>query len=231
MNIKELLTKEQMTLIVSLPENSLEMAMAAIEGGADAIKVHANVMHRASGNSFASVKEQADLFAEIIKVAGDIPVGLVPGEKTSSITGEELALAEELGFDFISVYAGHAPVKEIQSVSLEKVIAFSNLDSTSLDCCYSELGVGAIEASIIDKANYGARLTYEDIVNYSKLKKKVKAPVIIPTQKAIMPSELELLKRTGIDAIMIGAIVTGKTTEGTKRVTREFKNTIIQGGY
>jgi len=49
MDFKEVVNENKFTLVVSLPENNLELARAALEGGAQAIKVHANVWHRSSG--------------------------------------------------------------------------------------------------------------------------------------------------------------------------------------
>lgn len=230
--LEKMLAEKGLTLIVSLPENSPEIAKAALDGGADALKVHANVSHKASGNKFPSVNEQKDIFAEIINLAaGKIPVGLVPGDAPEKITAEELALAQELGFDFFSTYAHHIPVKEFQDSTFVKVIAYDHSYQIKDAVNYDQLGVDIIEASIVAKDEYGQRLTYKDIINYNVLKNIVQKPVIIPTQKAIQPEELNLLSKTGVDAIMIGAIVTGNSIEGVKRVTRLFKDEIKKGGF
>ncbi|MDI3548473.1 MAG: hypothetical protein PWR10_2125 [Halanaerobiales bacterium] len=229
--LEKMLAEKGLTLIVSLPENSPEMAKAALDGGADALKVHANVSHKASGNKFPSVKEQKDIFAEIIDLAGEIPVGLVPGDAPEKITAEELTLVQQLGFDFLSIYAHHIPVKELQDSPFVKAVAYDQSYQIKDAVNYDQLGIDIIEASIVPKDEYGQRLTYKDIINYSALKNIVQKPVIIPTQKAIQPEELNLLSKTGVDAIMIGAVVTGNSIEGVKRVTRLFKDEINKGGY
>lgn len=229
--LEKMLAEKGLTLIVSLPENSPEMAKAALDGGADALKVHANVSHKASGNKFPSVKEQKDIFAEIIDLAGEIPVGLVPGDAPEKITAEELALVQQLGFDFLSIYAHHIPVKELQDSPFVKAVAYDQSYQIKDAVNYDQLGIDIIEASIVPKDEYGQRLTYKDIINYSALKNIVQKPVVIPTQKAIQPEELNLLSKTGVDAIMIGAVVTGNSIEGVKRVTRLFKDEINKGGY
>ena len=48
MRFVQLMDQRKFTLVVSLPSNDLELAKAALEGGADAVKVHCNVWHRAS---------------------------------------------------------------------------------------------------------------------------------------------------------------------------------------
>ena len=46
-----------MELIVSLPSNDPAMAQAATGAGADAVKLHMNVTHDASGTRFGSFAE------------------------------------------------------------------------------------------------------------------------------------------------------------------------------
>ena len=57
MQFKEMIRQNKFSLVVSLPSNDLELAKAALEGGAQAVKVHCNVWHRASGHTFGSYAE------------------------------------------------------------------------------------------------------------------------------------------------------------------------------
>ena len=229
--LEKLLATRQMTLIVSLAENRLEMAQAALVGGADALKVHANLSHRASGNTFTSVQKQQELLSGIIQLAGRVPVGLVPGDSPDRITAEEIRLAEELGFDFLSIYAHHIPVQEVQDSKLIKVVSFDHSYQLDDRVNYDRLEIDLIEASIINQGDYGKRLTYRDLIDYSSLIDKVKKPVVIPTQKAIQPAEVRLLSKTGAKAVMIGAIVTGKNAADIKKMTSLFKEQIAKGGF
>ena len=79
MNFKERITNNKFSLVVSLPSNSLELAEAALEGGAMAVKVHCNVWHRASGHTFGSYAENREFLKKLIELCGDIPDGLVAG--------------------------------------------------------------------------------------------------------------------------------------------------------
>ena len=60
MEFKNLIETNKFTLVVSLPSNNLEMAKAALEGGAQAVKVHCNVWHRASGHTFGTYAENRE---------------------------------------------------------------------------------------------------------------------------------------------------------------------------
>lgn len=73
------LKRKKFSLIASLPENSYEMAKIAWEAGADAIKVHINVFHRASQNTFGPLTEIRNTFERII-ADSPVPVGIVAGE-------------------------------------------------------------------------------------------------------------------------------------------------------
>ncbi|MFW5889322.1 MAG: hypothetical protein ACOCUD_02970 [Bacillota bacterium] len=226
--LNNVIKENGMGLIVSIPENSTEMARAAFEAGADAIKVHANVEHKASGNIFPSVGEQKQLFSEIIEIADGRPVGLVPGDDAEKITKEEIELAEELGFEFLSVYAHHAPVDIIKNSNLTIVIAFN--DNYELDQLMNleGLDIDAVEASLVSKDQYFKPLTYDNILNYNYLRNNTELPIVVPTQKSIKANEIKYLKDIGIEFIMIGAVVTGKSVEGVKKTTSEFKKQIVK---
>lgn len=74
-NFKELLERKPLSLVVSLPENDIALARAAMEEGADALKVHYNVGHRASGNHFGPLDMYAEVFRAIRSEFGG-PLGL-----------------------------------------------------------------------------------------------------------------------------------------------------------
>ena len=66
MSVLDTLNDEKLTLIVSLPKNDVEVARAAIKGGADVIKIHINVEHRASKTKFGSFDEEIEEINKII---------------------------------------------------------------------------------------------------------------------------------------------------------------------
>lgn len=70
--------KPGLQLFVSLPANDIKLAEAALTAGADGLKVHINVGHRASGNRFGALDSYAGIFKEI-RSRFDGPFGIVPG--------------------------------------------------------------------------------------------------------------------------------------------------------
>ena len=109
MGFVQLMDRQKFILVVSLPANDLELAKAALEGGADAVKVHCNVWHRASGHTFGTYEENKDFLKDLIRLCGNVPVGLVPGTAEAFITETELQELKEMGLDFISAYSRNLP--------------------------------------------------------------------------------------------------------------------------
>ena len=115
MQFKEMIRQNKFSLVVSLPSNDLELAKAALEGGAQAVKVHCNVWHRASGHTFGSYAENKEFLRKLIELCGDVPVGLVPGGADAFITPEERLELEQMGLGFFSSYSQHLPCHMMES--------------------------------------------------------------------------------------------------------------------
>jgi hypothetical protein len=221
-----------MDLIVSLPHNSVELARAAADSGADALKVHMNVTHAASGTTFGPFSQEAAAVREIIK-AVQIPVGLMPGADFKSLpTRDELKSLADDGLDFVDIYTHHMPVWFID-LPLKLVVAFSTFDNFVEPVYYTthlwwppEAGANRIwmaEGSIFGHEEYGQPFTYHDFRRLRILQEYVDVPLIVPTQKAITPEDALWLKRTGTGALMIGAVVTGTSAESLAAATARYR--------
>ncbi|WP_240353174.1 hypothetical protein [Cohnella algarum] len=75
--LRQSLQSGKLQLFVSLPANDAKLAEAAVREGADGLKVHLNVAHRASGNSFGSLESYKETFAQIRSLFRG-PLGVVP---------------------------------------------------------------------------------------------------------------------------------------------------------
>lgn len=210
MNFKERITNNKFSLVVSLPSNSLELAEAALEGGAMAVKVHCNVWHRASGHTFGSYAENREFLKKLIELCGDIPVGLVPGGEEAFISPEERRELEDMGLGFFSAYTHHLSCHMMESKVLTKMAAIDyTYNQNTLDAVkHSHIDV--LECSVQPGENYGTDLNYADILRYSDIVEKSGKPCLIPTQRKIKPSEVKHLYEAGCKAVMIGAVVMGK---------------------
>lgn len=216
------------SLLVSLPSNNLELAKAALEGGADAIKVHCNVWHRASGHSFGTYEENREFIRELIALCGDVPVGLMPGTSEAFITEADCRELEEMGLRFVSAYSHHLPCFMMDSEKLTNAVAIDYTYSDSTLDAVRDSDIEVLECSIMKGEEYGTNLTYADVLRYGEIVKKTGKPCVVPTQKKIKPSEVKHLYRAGCKALMIGAVVTGQepTPEEFRETVRAFREAV-----
>ncbi len=220
----EMLKAERLTLIMSLPRNDPGLAICAWENGADAVKVHVNVSHRASKTLFKSLEEEYESLKQILSDAKG-PVGIVLGGDVEG-ADKDFEASLDMGFDFISLYIQHTPLKILASDRPIKMLA--------ADYTYTMDEIGAfssmaqvLEASIIRPEEYGMPLNARDILHYKQLTVKAAMPVVVSTQKKVSLDEIALLKDIGIKGIMIGAIVTGTEKETVSKTIANFKKRIL----
>lgn len=194
-------------IIVSLPRHDLDLARAALDGGASAIKVHLNAHHRASGTVFGSYSEERPFLEALAKLGA--PMLVMAGQETVPTLDEMNALAD-LGFEGFNVYIDHLQPHLLQS----RLRPMPALSATSTDADIARLAAipGAmIEASIMNFADYGKPLTEADLARYAHIAKLSTAPVIAPSQKKFTPSDFPAMRAAGLAAPLLGVIVTGRT--------------------
>ncbi|MCE1246654.1 MAG: hypothetical protein LWY06_08425 [Firmicutes bacterium] len=224
MNKFKTILEKEFTLLVSLPVNTPEMAIAAAEGGADGLKVHINVEHFASGTRFGSWEEEKDNIRNIIK-AVNIPVGLLPAADKCATRGEILE-AQSIGVAFLDAFAHHMPVNLCHVSGMGYMLAVNQSYTPDMITGIDLAGVDAVEATLLTHEEYGKDLTAKDLSLYYNLARYTSKPVLIPTQKKIRPEEILDLHRAGAKGIIIGAVVTGRTPEGVKSTTKAFRDAI-----
>ena len=213
-----------MLLIASLPTNNPELVHACLNGGADVIKVHINLNHRASANALGTLAQERESLEEILEVCKDHPCGIVPGADPEKIDPSELDELVSMGFDFLSLYLRDAPLGVLPpSSKLERMLALSSEDSLDLCSTLDSLDIQALEASIMPKETYGQPLTYRDLAQYRQLRLHTRLPIVVPTQHKCTPAALSELSAVGIEALMIGTIVAGQTPENWQRSFKAFR--------
>lgn len=229
MKLHKNLASGKFSLVVSLPSNDLSLAKAALLGGADAVKVHANVWHRASGHTFGTYAENKPFLRELIALCGDVPVGLVPGGEEAFVSDGERLELEAMGLDFFSSYAKHLPAYMMESTVLTKMPAIDDGYTAETLEAVRLSRIDVLECSVQPGTSYGQPLNYADILRYAFISAKAGKPTLIPTQKRIRPSEVRHLYEAGCKAVMIGAIVMGKepSAEDVRATTASFKEAIL----
>lgn len=216
-----------MTLIASLPRNDPALARAALEGGADVLKVHLNVHHHASGTHFGSLEEERTRLEEILQIWHGRPVGIVPaGHVLRDV--ETLSRLPEMGFDFLSLYNHHAPVGLLPPVeAMDRMLAFSVDDTPEIMKGMAVLSVQIAELSIMHPNTYGEPFTYQDLARLAAAAKNVHPlPAVLPTQHKVLPQAIPELLEARIAGLMIGIIVAGETPESWEESCRSFRSAI-----
>ncbi|WP_256760988.1 hypothetical protein [Cohnella sp. WQ 127256] len=223
--LQRCLAEKNLSLIISLPANDIGLAKAALEEGADGLKVHYNVGHRASGNHFGQLDEYVATFNSI-REQFDGPLGVVPTGSIEEARREDIERLAPMGFDFYSIYAHHLPSFMLHGTGLEKTFAINDQYDLSLLPSARHYGFTALEASVVPGSEYGTPLSFADVLKYRYLVEQAQMPVLIPSQRKLVPDDIRVLSDTGIKAILLGAIVVGKEEEQLRRAVAEFRNAI-----
>lgn len=229
MKFKSLLRENNFSLVVSLPSNDIALAKAALSGGADAIKVHLNVWHRASNHSFGNLEDNKEFLHELLVLADNIPVGIVPGGAQRFCTLDEMLYLEKIGVDFFSSYSDHLPVDILKVKKMSKMVAIDSLYSSEIIRGLTTLDIDVLECSIQSGENYGRGLSVQDLSQYASIAEISSLPILIPTQKAIRKHEVEFLSAIGAKGLMIGAIVTGAEPDPRhfEKIVMEYKKSVV----
>lgn len=207
-------------VIVALPSNDLTMAQAAEAAGADAIKVHLNITHRASKVTFGSLEQERPVLERILSSV-KIPVGIVPAAE--GVRRDEVAAVARMGFDFIDMFAQFIPPWYLQLPGVTKVAA---VDSTwtpeEMRMLARVPEIEMVEVAIIAPEGYGQPLSLRDLVRYRAAVQALDKPSILPTQRRVELDDVPVLAGLGINAVMIGVLFTGREADQLYERTKAF---------
>ena len=217
-----------LTLMVSLPANDVDLARAARDGGASALKVHTNVGHRASGTAFGDVEQERHRIEQIIALG--LPTGVVPGEP-GRIHRDQVEHVVRLGVAFCDVYLRGAPAWFADGcLPAAAMVATGPDDDPAATSVLADLGIAAVEASNAEPEAYGTELPFEQLVTYRQIVEASGLPVVVPTQHAITPADVPALLRTGVRGLLLGAVVTGTEAASIREATERFAEAIARAG-
>lgn len=212
---------EHFGVFVSLPRNDIALAQSAMRAGADGLKVHVSMSHRASGNSLGTFEDERARLKEILDLG--LPVGVVVG--SADRMAQEIPQAARYGFDYIDLYASDAPVNYVELCQgATPMVALGPGDGADQARALVDLGVGALELSTLEPERYGTQLSLGTLARLESVTSAVEVPVIVPTQHHILPSDLPLLQEAGAAGVLLGAVVLGENPEAYEEVTRQYTN-------
>ncbi|MBU0687188.1 MAG: hypothetical protein KKB81_04995 [Candidatus Margulisbacteria bacterium] len=211
-----LMQSNPLTLLVSLPENTLGFAKAAVEAGADTITLVID--------SYEKYLAEKDNLFEIIKKA-EVPVGI------SLNTTEDFEAADyknmiAAGADYIAVPIIKVPplLKEQKEIAQVYIL---NKDYTIDELLnIKEVDKVVLEAKISKHKESGREINVGDLQNYITMATSTHLPIIVPTEKRIHPSEVPIIWDTGVKGIELTSVVLGQSEKSLQKVTREYRMAI-----
>jgi hypothetical protein len=220
------LKKNKFSIILSPFNSDPKLLNILIKNNINIIKFHINITHPVSNYNFKSWEEEKENIMNILLENPNITVGLVPGhikEELEEINHIEL----DTYVDFIDIFIDSFTTYYLGiPKGIEKVVAINRvLNKEELEIL-DFLKISAIEASIVDKSQYGLKLTLEDILNYSKLANNSPIPILIPTQKLIEPKDIRILYEIGAKGIVLGGISLTTDYENLQKKLYEFINEV-----
>lgn len=210
------LTDGTFPVIVSLARHDLDLAKAALDGGAFALKTHLNAFHRATGTTFGSFAQERPFFEQLAKLG--CPLLVMAGQETVP-SAEEMDALADLGFEGFNVYVDHLQPHLLRS----KLRPMPALSSTSSDADIARIAAipgCIIEASIMPFERYRTAMADADLARYRRIAEAVEVPVIVPSQLSFTPADAARLREAGIAAPLLGAIVTGDTPQSMTAAVR-----------
>lgn len=220
-SLRTLFDQKKLSIIVSLPENRVDLAKAALDAGADALKFHINVNHRASGNEFKDIDYYMETFREIRELY-DGPLGLVLSDDVNKVNQLDLQQIKDIGFTYFSLYSKDITSKLLLQNELEKTVAVDDLFHLNEVKVIENFDMKAVELSVVKKADYGKPLNFEDITLYMNYRKQTNLPIIIPSQKKLVPEDLDIFHQIGIQSAMLGAVTIGTTEKSIYETVTTF---------
>ncbi|GAB2693337.1 hypothetical protein ACFQWB_10255 [Paenibacillus thermoaerophilus] len=223
------LQTKPLQLFVSLPANDPALAKAALAEGADGLKAHINVDHRASGRAFGPLEHGETAIREIRSLF-DGPFGIVPGGSLTDVKPEEIDRLAEIGIDFYSIYGHHMPAFLVRDSRLARTFAVDAAFDIRLANAARPLGMEAVEASVVPGGEYGTPLSFADLLKYRTLANVSELPLIVPSQRRLEPEDVPSLADCGARVILIGAVVTGTGEDGIRRAVSRFREAIDRLG-
>ena len=216
-----------LALIVSLARNDVELAKAALNGGADAVLLHLNQERPEAGVKFGILDVESETLRAVAGASGDKPWGVDLGEGPA--TADEAKGLVELGADFISARAASASASLLIAEGLARVISVGRDLSPYLVRIIGEMPIEVVEVSLLD-TNRSQPLTILDVMRYRQIVDLTRQSVVVRTQGIIKPDDVRALREAGVLGLILDIATVGSDPAAVEGTTRAFRQAIDQAG-
>lgn len=214
--------KRKFTIISNLYTNSLQLASASEEGGADAIEVNLNLEEGGTGVRYGTIDLEEHAITEIVGSV-KVPVGVRIGD-TPMIGREEWEKIVSTGVDYVKMMAHHMPSFIYNDERVCKIVSVgSGYVLEQVEILAHDGRVSAIEAAIISPQVFRLPLTLLDITTYALITRRSSKPVVVPSQKYIEPQDLRVLKKVGVEGLVVNYTITGTQPLSYSEILQEYR--------
>jgi hypothetical protein len=215
-------------LCVSLLRNDADLARAVEASGADAIKLHTNLHHAATGATVPDLDREADRLRAVLDAVA-VPVGIVPRGRPGT-SAAEVERLRDMGFDFIDLYGKHTSPASLAVDGIDHWVApTADYDRDMLRVLAARPDVDVIEAAFFPVDVFGSPLCVDDLVRLQLGLEAIApsgTPVVVPTDRRLEAHDVPALRDIGIHAILIGFAATGSENESIVRATARFRRAL-----
>lgn len=196
------------SLIVEIPTISSSYIQAAYENKADFIRI--------KPLSFYDLQNAQ----EALKISK-----LLMGLDLVNIK-EEIKIKDVQKFSFLTLPFRSRKNQKLENIKLPFLLRLSTLYSLDDIVSMEKNTLAVLEADIVPKPGWGREMINADLQNYISIALASKAPVLVPTQRNILPSEVAILWDAGIKGIILTSEFLDNDIEQFEKKLQDFSAAI-----
>lgn len=216
----------RLILIASPPVNTVDLALAAQEAGADAVETHLNHESSMGRGAFSSIDLEEQALKDIVSVL-NIPVGVSIGG-SKPLQEEEWERLLALNIDFVNMLAHHMPAFVALDERVSRIVGIGpGYILEQVKAISDSPGVSAIEAAVVPPQAFGLPLNVLDVATLEIVTKLSAKPILVPTQKKIRPAEVPIIRQAGCKGLSLTSVVTGDTPTSMATTIKAFTTAIL----
>lgn len=218
-----------MFLLAVVPRNDVEVAEAAVRGGANAIAL------RVCGAGTDLLKETGDVASETqviretIQVIGDRAiVGLIIGSN-GALSPDQLPAVVDLGVDFVAAYPHLTPAGFLELATIGRVAILDHQGGT-IARGINDLSVQTALVRLDRPNDSPPHMTVLDVASYRAMADGIHRPIIVFPSWKPMPADLEVLKNAGIEGLAVVGPKPDATPEEVEAEVRPYSEMVQRLG-
>jgi hypothetical protein len=174
---------------------------------------------------FGGIAEERERLAEMVRAAGERPVGVVVGTN-GELTTAELDELMQLGIDFVAVYPHRAPAALLSMESLGHVARLDPGYPAGPLRGLAELAIDAFAVSAGRPRDSLNGFTVHDMANFRQLLDALHRPVMVASSWEIQPAELQFFRDQGVESLILTPHVLGDSAESVREKVASFHDAI-----